>query len=147
MSKMFQCLSVMAAIAIGFSQTAEAGNLAARGGKSDFPVSEPACWGVNGATIWNKCSEGKYWYIALPNLWGSFWIAVTAQAANNSSNVQCISTGSARDGTFHLQSGWFPLPQFGVSADINLLTTIPSGGTGMVDCYALQGGKVHTVSW
>jgi hypothetical protein len=151
MSKMFQCIFVAAIISgvvVGASQPTIAGNFPARSGKSDYPASEPNCWAPNGPTIQNICPQGKYWYVPLVNAGvGRFWLTVTAEAANNSSNVQCISTGANRDGTGFIQSGWFSLSQFGVAANINLDTTIPSGGTGEADCYALPGGKLHTVSW
>ena len=151
MSKMFQCLSVMATmsvVVVGSSQPTKAGNLTARGGKSDWPVSEPGCWGLNNPTIENYCSQGKYWYMPLASVGaGRFWVTVTAQAANNSSNVQCITVGSNRDGTTYYQSGWFPLPQFGPARDINLDTIVPSGGSAGASCYVLPGGKVHMLNW
>jgi hypothetical protein len=150
MSKMLQCLSVIAVVGVLVvgSQPTRAGNIGARGGKSDFPVSEPGCWGVNASTVQNNCPDQKFWYVPLPNVGaGWFWVSVTAQAANNSSNVQCISTGANRDGTIASSSGWFPLPQFGPARDINLNTFVPSGGSGEIDCAVLPGGKVHTVSW
>lgn len=151
MSKMLQCVSAMAVVCgvvVGSSQPTSAGNIAARGGKSDFPVSEPGCWGVNGPTIQNNCGDAKFWYIPLPNVAaGRFWVSVTAQAASNISNVQCVSTGSNRDGTLFWSSGWMALPQFGPARDINLDTAVPTGGSGEVDCLAGPGGKVHTVSW
>lgn len=151
MSKIFQCLSVMAiigAVVVGSVQPTNAGNLPARGGKSDYPVSEPNCWGLNGPTIQNNCSQGKYWYMPLANVGaGWFWTTVTAQAASYSSNVACISTGASRDGTIVYQSGWIWLSQFGAARDINLYTFVPSGGTADASCYVLPGGKLHTLNW
>ena len=151
MSKMFQILSMMAisaGVVAESPQPVDAGNLPARGGKTDYPTSEPGCWGVSGPTIQNNCTQGKYWYMPLGGVGaGRFWVTVTAQAASISNNVQCISTGSNREGTSFTQSAWVPLSQFGAASNINLDTTVPSGGSGMVDCYALSGGKLHTLSW
>jgi hypothetical protein len=147
MSKMFHVLSVMAMIGVGgLSHPTNAGNLPARGGKSD--LSEPGCWGLNGPSIQNNCNQGKLWYMPLTSIGaGTFTVTVTAQAASNSSNVQCVSTGANREATSFSQSVWIPLPQFGAARDINLVTTVPWGGTGMVDCYVLPGGRLHTLSW
>jgi hypothetical protein len=151
MSKVFSCLFMIAVIGvavIGSPPSTEASNLPARGGKSDFPISEPGCWGVSSGTVQNVCSQAKFWWMPLINVGaGSFWVTVTAEAANNNSNVQCSSTGCNHDGTSCTSSGSFPLPQFGLPRDINLSTSVPSGGTGMVDCQVNPGGKIHTLNW
>lgn len=151
MSNMFQCLSViavMSAAAMGASQTAEAGSLPARGGKSDWPSSEPHCWGLNSGTIQNICPSTKYWYMPLASPYdGWFWTTVTAQAAGSGNNVECHMTGVDRSGAVFWASGWFPLPQFGPARDINLQSYVPPGGAGMVDCRAAPGGQIHTLKW
>ncbi len=150
-SKMFPCLSVMAAIGVtvlGPAQSTEAGNLPARGGKSDFPISEPQCWSPNGGSVQNVCSTPKFWWMPLINVpAGWFWVSVTAQAANNTANVQCGTSGFNRDGTLYSSSGWLALPQFGVARDINMWTGIPAGGSGDVDCFVGPGGILRTLSW
>jgi hypothetical protein len=149
MSKMFQILSMMAIIGVaGSSHPANAGNLPARGGKSDYPVSEPGCWKPYAGTVQNICSQEKAWWMPLISVGaGSFLVKVTAQAAGSSSNVRCISTGANQEGTSFTSSGWISLPQFGPASNIYLYTTIPFAGSGMVDCYVLPGGKLHTLNW
>jgi len=141
-------MAIIGTVVVGSSEPTKAGNLPARAGKNDWPVSEPYCWGYNGPTIQNNCSQGKYWYMPLVNVGaGWFWITVTAQGASYSNNVQCISTGASSDGTIVYQSGWFALSQFGAARDINLSTFVPSGGTADASCYVLPGGKLHTLNW
>lgn len=133
---------------VGSLQSAEAGNLPARGGKTDYPSSEPGCWAPNGPTVRNACNQTKYWYMPLISVpAGTFWVTVTASGADVNSNVECASSGYYRNGTLYSFSGWLPLPQFGVATDINLPTSVPPGGSGMVDCRVQPGGKIHTLSW
>jgi hypothetical protein len=141
-------MAIIGAVVAGSVQPTNASNLPARAGKNDWPVSEPTCWGLNGPTIQNNCSQGKYWYMPLVSV-GAGWvgITVTAQGANSSSNVECRSMGSNREGTSFFFSGWFALPQFGVARDLYFNTFVPSGGTAMIDCHVLPGGMIHTVNW
>jgi hypothetical protein len=149
MSKMSRVLSAIALIGVaGLSHPADAGNLPARAGKSDYPVSEPGCWAPYAGTVRNQCSVEKYWWMPLVSVGaGSFWVTVTAQAASSSSNVRCVSTGANREGTAFYSSGLVSVSQFGAASNIYLSTTVPPGGSGMVDCYVLPGGKLHTLSW
>jgi hypothetical protein len=150
MKKLVRCLSVIAVSALAAldspQPTMAGGNLPARGGKSD--ISEPACWGVFGPTVTNNCSQSKFWYMPLVNVAaGRFWVTVTAQGASISSDVMCFSTGANRNGTIFWFSPTRSLPQFGPATDIHLDTAVPSGGSGMVDCQVLPGGRLHTLSW
>jgi len=149
MSKRFQCLSMMAIIGIvtgGLSPATSAGNLPARGGKTDYPVSEPQCWGLRGGTIQNICNQAKSWYMPMVNVGaGRFWVIVTAET--NTLGLQCISTGANHEGTSWTSSGLSMVPPVGSAIDIWLDTTVPSGGSAMVDCYVPPGGKLHTLSW
>jgi hypothetical protein len=151
MSKMSQYLSVMViigAVVVGSSEPTKAGNLPARGGKTDYPISEPGCWGLYGPTIQNNCSTEKFWYMPLVNVGaGSFWVIVTAEAASSSSGIRCISTGANATATSFWSSSWITLSQFGTATNLFLATTVPSGGSGMVDCSVLPGGKLHTLNW
>jgi hypothetical protein len=150
MNKLVRCLSVIAVSALAVlgspQPTMAGGNLPARGGKSD--ISNPGCWGVFGPTVMNGCSHNASWYMPLANVGaGRFWVTVTAQGASTSSNVVCFSTGANRNGTIFAFSPTRALPQFGPAMDIFLDTSVPSGGSGMVDCTVLPGGRLHTVSW
>ncbi|HRC57674.1 MAG TPA: hypothetical protein PKU97_17185, partial [Kofleriaceae bacterium] len=92
-SKLSQALFMTTIVGLGMlgaSPSAQAGNLAARFGKSDYPTSEPNCWQPYAAGVTNICPTAKYWSIPMINVWaGSFSVTLSAQGAGIGNNVGC----------------------------------------------------------
>lgn len=84
---------------------------------------------------------------ASSGLFGPSTVYVTAQGANNSSNVTCGATGWDKYGNWYYGSGWKNLSQFGSPVDIAMSLYVPGGGTADVNCLVYPGGKVITVNW
>lgn len=150
MSKIFQCLSMMAAVGlalVGSPQSSEARTFPARGGSSSWH-SDAGCWSPYGPTMTNTCNSEKFWYIPLlVDGSNGGWVNVTATGYSNESNVRCNAQGYYKEGTYFFSSGWYNLPTYGVATDIRLPVYLPSGGGAMIDCGVGLGGKVHMVNW
>lgn len=152
LSKMSRSLLPMVVMAAGLlgSQPASARLLPARAGSSAF-FSDGGCWSPYGPAMTNTCSTARWWYVPLMDassgLFGPATVYVTAQGANNSSNVTCGATGWDKSGNWYSGSGWKNLSQFGSPVDIAMSFYVPGGGTGDVNCLVYPGGKVITVNW
>jgi hypothetical protein len=149
-SKVSQALFTMAVAGlatVASSPSTQAGNLPARFGISDFP-RELNCWQPFGATVTNICSATKVWSLPLINVGaGWFWVTMTAEGASSSNNVECRTVGATATGSLVHIGGSVALSQFGSAQNLSLATFVPTGGSGMVDCWVNPGGKLHTLSW
>jgi hypothetical protein len=150
-SKLSQALFMTTIVGLGMlgaSPSAQAGNLAARFGKSDYPTSEPNCWQPYAATVTNVCTTAKFWSLPLISVGaGSFWTTISAQGAASSNNVGCRTVGVNSSGTLVHTGGYVYLSQFGAAQNLSLATYVPAGGAGVVDCWVNPGGKLHVLSW
>jgi hypothetical protein len=147
-SKLSRSLFLVAAMVTGLvasPQLSEAHSLPARAGSSAY-FSDAVCWSPYGPAMTNTCASARYWYIPLFDA-GNQWVTITAQGANNNSNVSCGATGWDKNGNYYYGSGWSNLSVFGPATDIVLSLYVPSWGTGEVDCLVYPGGKVITANW
>lgn len=152
MSKL-QSLSVVATFGLllaGSPVSSEARSISARSGSSAY-FSEAGCWAPHGPSMTNTCGSPVYWHIPLVldgSTFGWYHTTVTAQAGSAASDVFCQIQAWTDKGVY--AGGYNPgtgLPFFGPAASVNLGVWVPSGGTAMLDCYTLPGGRVHTVNW
>jgi hypothetical protein len=152
MSKALQFLSVMAAVGLalaGSPLSSEARTISARSGSSAF-FSQASCWAPNGPTMINSSCGPTFWHIPLVtdgSYNGWYWPTVTAQGGSAASDVRCQAMSSDKGGGSFWFGGFSALPYYGPAADISLAVWAPSGGSIMLDCLVLPGGRVHTVNW
>ena len=148
-SKVFQCLFMIAALGLGtvaVPQPVEARSFPARHGSSAFQ-SDATCWSPFAATVTNTCPSKRFWTVPLLLDGTQGWVSVVAEGASVSNTVLCRAIGTDMFGNIVTNSGWFSLPQFGAPSIIQVFTSVPGGGTAMIDCDVFPGGKVHTVNW
>jgi len=114
MWKVFQCLSMIVAVALGTvaaPQSVEARGFPARGGSSAFQ-SDASCWTPYGPSVTNACPSVRTWYIPLPQdssiYWTSVSAAVYAEGASSSNNVLCRMLGVDYAGNVLSNSGGSP---------------------------------------
>jgi len=140
----------------GSPLSSEARTITARSGSSAF-FSQADFWSPNGPTVTNSSSSAAFWHIPLVtdgSVSGWYYLTVTAQGASVASDVRCNAMSSNSGGTSFVFGGQSAgnaapggLPFFGPPADIFLNVWAPSGGSIMIDCLVLPGGRVHTVNY
>jgi hypothetical protein len=159
MSKALQSLSMTAAVGLALAGSplpSEARTISARSGSSAF-FSQAGCWTPNGPTMSNNACGPVVWHIPLVtdgNTFGWYYPVVTAQGGSVANDVRCLAMSSNSAGNSFFFGGqvlgfaaFGGLPTFGPADNIFLNVWAPSGGSIMIDCLALPGGRVHTVSW